>query len=92
MTDEKRSNTKFWLGRCVEELLSQQKKAIESISILNHQLINFDKMSKSEQDKVIDDLNKIIKVFEWDYEIAKGDCKSPIPLSPQSDTIEGEQE
>ena len=66
-----RSKIKFWLGRCIAELLAEQKKAIESIDILNHQLINFDKMSESEQNKVIDDLNKIMKVFSWNYEISK---------------------
>lgn len=56
----------FWIHRILEEHISNQKKALERISVLNHQAENFIHMDKKFQAEVMQCLYFDAVKFGWE--------------------------
>jgi hypothetical protein len=56
-----------WLHIATSMLNKTIKRDIEELSILNHQIENFNEMDKRYQDNVIDDLNILLERLEPNY-------------------------
>jgi hypothetical protein len=55
----------FWLHRVLLEKCVDIKNLQERISVLGHQIQNFEKMNKDVQDEVIEDLTKDLRCYDW---------------------------
>ena len=62
-----RKDIRKWLHIALDMMTTQMKKDIETISVLNHQIKEFDNMHKIYQDEVIRDFNKLMDELEPNY-------------------------
>ena len=62
MSDKK---VKFWLYRVLLEKCEDTKNLQERISVLGHQIHNFERMSKDGQEEVIKELVEDLRCYDW---------------------------
>ena len=62
MSDKK---VRFWLHRVLLEKCEDTKNLQERISVLGHQIQNFERMSKDVQEEVIKELVEDLRCHDW---------------------------